>query len=74
MKIAEERGMAPKENAYTLQVQWSDGSWEDMHFKDEVEAKGFVLSVYTYHQTGLGEEWHGDIFKIVPRPFLGSIN
>jgi len=55
-------------------VQWSDGSWEDMLFGSASEAHAFVLAVYTYHQTGIGEDWHGDVFRIMPRPFNASVN
>ena len=72
--IREGRMDIPGPQAYTLMVQWSDGSIEDLHFNDEPEAKAFILAVYTYHQTGIGEEWHGDVFRILPRPFNGSVN
>ena len=64
----------PGPMAHTLQVQWADGTWTDEHFNTESEARAFVLAVYTYHQTGIGEDWHGEVFRIVPRPFLGSQN
>ena len=64
----------PGPQAHTIMVQWSDGSWEDMHFGSASEAHAFVLAVYTYHQTGMGEDWHGDVFRIMPRPFNASVN
>jgi hypothetical protein len=74
MVIAQAQKDIPGPQAYTLVVQWSDGSIEDMHFATDSEARAFVHAVYMYHQTGIGEEWHGDVFRILPRPFNGSVN